>query len=84
MSEMIERVAKAIGDAGSVWISEHIGTGWADIPESIFAVAAIEAMREPTEAMSREGDLTINPHGADSHPGHNHAWRAMIDAALKA
>lgn len=66
MTEMIERVAKAICEAQSLGreSDRHI------------ARVAIEAMRKPTAAMldaCYENDLVMHPH---------RAWAPMIDAAL--
>lgn len=76
MSEMIERVAKAIwGDLG----------GWDDLngdtKETVRkeARAAIAAMREPTEAML---DTTVNPHCVETMEDIRDVWTDMIDAAL--
>jgi len=78
MTDMIERVAQAI---------------FAKDPESLFtihqarvyAIAAIAAMREPTEDM---GSAAVTDH--DNHAYHmssyhcvTEAWRNMIDAALE-
>lgn len=77
MSEMVERVAKAICEAiGDDWNREGVeGLAAAYQP---MAIAAIKAMREPTEAMieasNREWD------GRMSHRSSG-AWQAMIDAA---
>lgn len=69
MSEMVERVAQAIcGD---------------DNPANILTIhrirarAAIEAMREPTEAMVYADTVKEWPSDACA------AWKAMIDEALK-
>jgi hypothetical protein len=83
MSEMIERVAKAINDAGY----GHTG----EMPHSFFeelsprekglllamARAAIEAMREPTYEMLQRGH--------ENNFGYcpTQAWKAMIEEALK-
>jgi hypothetical protein len=75
MSEMIERVAMAIRGA----CDPHV----ADSMCEVAARAAIEAMREPTEAMltcaeRAVGDLqNFGPHEARV------ALTAMIDEALK-
>ena len=87
MSEMIERVAKAIrercaeiehlplvNEADPMYFSEE------------YARAAIEAMREPTRAMQQavENDAVIQC-GLDDCNKHDipdNAWRIMIDAAL--
>ena len=71
MSEMVERVAKALAreydrdpETDNVGLGTQLSTA--------MARAAIAAMREPTEAMLYAGwqeDSSI--------------WRAMIDAALK-
>lgn len=81
MSEMEERIARAIWDA-----QYPEGTSWGDWaehtrrnPESFdgrdtsrqLARAAIEAMREPTEDMLLAGNVP------------EHVWHAMIDEALK-
>jgi len=65
--DMIERVARAIAEQnhGSTWDE------WIDE-----ARAAIEAMREPTEAMINAGDRTDHDVEATM------VWRAMIDEAL--
>lgn len=86
MSEMVERVQRAIGKA--------LGPGMA---KREVAIAAIEAMREPTEAMIQAGRREI-PAEIDQwiEGGRVHArmkpmhecvspagpWQAMIDAAL--
>ena len=77
MSEMIERVAKAI----------HKVTHDDKWPTCNFckdaARAAIEAMRQPTEAMIGAGrDATIN-NDPLAYPDVEDTWPAMIDAALK-
>jgi hypothetical protein len=66
MSEMIERVAKAI-----------VGPCLGD-PEKM-ARAAIEAMREPTVAMERHAMEDVNTYDIWL-PGD--FWRVMIDSAL--
>ena len=74
MSEMVERVAKAIERVNA----ETTGLMFRDLVKEM-AIAAIKAMREPTEAMieasNREWD------GRMSHRSSG-AWQAMIDAAL--
>lgn len=68
MSEMVERVARVLSERHSVDLAMG-AIVWEDM-----ARAAIEAMREPTEAMERKGDesdLSI------------FVWQAMIDEALK-
>lgn len=65
-NDMVERVARAIED-------RLRGKDFLSYEEA--ARAAIEAMREPTDAMADDGYRAIK-HGADA------VWRAMIDAAL--
>lgn len=74
MSEMVERVAKAIIKARTY----RAGTADGDVNAiRLFAEqearAAIEAMREPTQAMLERGD-----HGTSAS-----GWANMIDEALK-
>lgn len=73
---MIERVEAAIERAGMAWKEANGGddVSWADIPTDIFSRAAIEAMREPTEAMMAIASSST-VHMAER-------WRAMIDKAL--
>jgi hypothetical protein len=72
-AEMVERVARAIYMVAPIGVRD-----WVDAPASVredclvCARAAIEAMREPTDAM-------IDAGGAATP---RIAWRAMIDAAL--
>lgn len=88
MSEMVERVAKAICEA----------SGGDDGVYRAEAVAAIEAMRVPTEAMIDGADdafhaalrkhreynerAGISPGAFASSPFSEAIWPAMIDAAL--
>lgn len=87
MSEMTERVAAAI--------RETIGTRHQSLPEGgwdglmkLAAVAAIEAMRKPTNKMidagaGNLGDLDVDfaPH-SETRRGAREAWRDMVSAAL--
>lgn len=79
MSEMIERVARAMAERDSMGATE-------DGPDKPYrhwqsyvpmAEAAIEAMRTPTKDMVEAGDdaCGIYRHAEDT-------WRKMIDAAL--
>lgn len=83
MSEMIDRVAKAISDAGMAWLAENdpkrMTMTWADIPDEVLAKAAIEAMREPTVAMLEmaERRVCVGPRTAKE------IIQAAIDGALK-
>ena len=79
MSEMIERVARALwavsDDSGEPW-------PWNECPEAqkagyrLHARAAVEATREPTEAMMLAACHAGN---ADMEA----SWRAAVDEALK-
>ncbi len=75
MSEMVERVAKALAACdNSDW------RAWVDD-----ARAAIEAMREPTKAQLSGASMAIGPwggHGEAGPPSYERVWREMIDAAL--
>jgi hypothetical protein len=92
MSEMIERVARAICAkmfenpkfyCGLDPIPIAVERGWRDFVGE--ARAAIEAMREPTKAMSARADA-IESRGVDDepiNPDADHAYRAMVDEALR-
>lgn len=87
MREMIEIVALAINKAGMDWLNENdpkrMQFEWADIPDEVFAHAAIEAMRIPTEEMRhRYNDPDVVGYGPDGSD-HDKVWEAGIDAALK-
>lgn len=72
MSEMIKRVAAAIQLRG-------MDRGY-HVPAGVLhhlAAAAIEAMREPTE------DMTKDPVDGHPYPVRVETWQEMIDAALK-
>lgn len=75
MSEMVERVARAI--------EQHLMLSEYRREEARNAArAAIKAMREPTEAM--KADACVPMRVAMSLPEqHADTWREMIDAALK-
>ncbi len=69
-ADMVERVAIAISLADDDGLrAETIASYYRAL-----ARAAIAAMREPTDAMVREG----GPYATSLH-----CWRAMIDAALQ-
>lgn len=76
-TDTIERVARAIHAARPA--TPWDGIAWKDLPDHEKgelrgqAVAAIEAMREPSEEMLRVG---VDRNMADGY------WRLMIDAAL--
>jgi hypothetical protein len=74
---MVERVANAILEA----------TDEAMFPDDAIkcARAAIEAMREPTEAMSKQGNWCGDGFSCSEtwFSGAPNVWQAMIDEALK-
>ena len=75
MSEMVERVARAVA-------AEMDRLGDSLTPQET-ACVAIRAMREPTGAMidaGAESFVSVNPPNITGQP--SAAWRAMIDKAL--
>lgn len=100
-SEMVERVARAIGDMiafpdeprlgvvyrgdTEIYISlrEFLADTWLkDLAEPLFlnaARAAIAALREPSEAMTKAG----NPYAGVASSSSYRTWQAMIDEALR-
>jgi len=91
VSEMIERVAKAIYEEDDPW---HKAWPWPNLNESQgspepyrrIAAAVIKAMREPSEAMidrfvSRALCVSISGEGGWSEYARAQ-WQTMIDAAL--
>ena len=89
MSEMIERVRAAIlGAVGDKVLLDEGGETLIDgyVDATAIARAAIEAMREPTEAMTAEGASCIDFHDLVSDEREideiASSWRAMIDTAL--
>lgn len=93
MSEMVERVARAVYEKIALdpdWddapLTEDQRVAQDDDPSQeacrAIARAAIAAMRDPTEGMclaGQEAKLTID----FGKPPNGGIWRAMIDAALK-
>ena len=77
MSTMIERVVEALTsvrtDREQVWLM-HDDEQW-----RAWALAAIVAMRKPTEAMRLLGEKTLDQHCTCDE---EIVWRTMIDAAL--
>lgn len=76
MTEMIDRVAVAIRETMGTRHHGQPKGGWDGLMK-IAAVAAIEAMREPTSSMSMGAFLALEPESR-----RDDIWRAMIDAAL--
>lgn len=83
MDDMIERVGRALAKAENY--------AYDPIPYDDRARAVIEAMRDPTQAMIKDGDATPTSHSwGQSHLSAENAefamcepiWQAMIDAAL--
>lgn len=86
MTEIVERVARAMvadesGPEGSRLFDIH----WQEFGEAYTKSArvAIEAMREPTEAMQTAGNAVEDPRPATSGPDAVWIWREMVSAALK-
>lgn len=82
MSEMVDRAAAAIETAGMLWKANNGGdsVSWADIPAQVFASAAIESLRKPTENMLFVGS---NEEAGYSRSDLATSWELMIDEALK-
>jgi len=77
MSDMVERVAIALCDK-ALWDGAWLQANETERNEQRYrARAAIEAMREPTEAMVHADTVKEWPSDACA------AWKAMIDEALK-
>jgi hypothetical protein len=87
---MVERVAEKLWRAESLRASDRDRSiPWSEAPDDIrsgwrfMARAAIEAMREPTEAMIRAAFTAPDAHMAsDPKDLQRIEWRAMINAAL--
>lgn len=84
MSEMVERVARAICESEKMNPDDALG-GWIHWQDA--ARAAIEAMREPTEAMLLVRCDPLLRLGDEATPRvmqwRNGFWHGMIDEALK-
>ncbi len=77
MSEMIERVAKAIYDR--TLEDDQLADYGLPMADAITcAKAAIEAMREPTQDMLNAGKAIMTDYDDSLE-----CWQAMIDEALK-
>jgi len=75
MSNMIERVARAIADEGAYILP---GESHQDVDRRV-ARAAVQALREPTDEMVKAG---AHGSGEDSETTALGAWQAMIDSIL--
>jgi hypothetical protein len=77
MNAIVERVAAAIWDA---W-------DWSDDAEledfNAVAVAAITAMREPTEAMVKDKNALAWSYSCAGDDATEGCWQSLIDTALK-
>ncbi|MBX3583570.1 MAG: hypothetical protein KF810_16920 [Rhizobiaceae bacterium] len=85
MSSKLEEIARAMEAAAEKWYQDYIAAhpervAFAHrgiIPPEVRALAAVKAMREPTEAMLWAYEL---PHiGPDEQ---REAWQAMIDSII--
>ena len=77
MNEMVQKVGGAILLADMEWAPKSPQSR-----EETLARAAIEAMREPTEAMIAEVSGGAHFRGGLAASMHRSSWQAMIDAAL--
>ena len=79
--EMVERVARAIRSAAEAVAGQpSFDPRTQTVDERVMARAAIEAMREPTEAMRNAPMPDCFYYGT---PSPLDAWGRMIDAVLK-
>lgn len=78
MSQMVERVARAIADQLNPETKDFPAPTWA----TQAARRAIAAMREPTVAMECV-DVKLPDYGDYDCIPNDDIWRAMIDEALK-
>lgn len=82
MSDMIERVARALRGFEAAWLLE---TGCVNPMGKAYehgkARAAIAALREPSEAMMQAG--CPDPVWHDNEKDFRRHWQAAIDAVLK-
>ncbi len=91
MSEMVERIARAVCDQyPGKCCKEYIQTERCDRPpESAFRIAraAIKAMSEPTEKMLEDSGMVegydIDNWTVDADKAHTEWWQAMLTAALE-
>ena len=86
MTDMVERVARAIGDAyETAGQRGHLRTMRpSEVVLKIVARAAIAAMREPTPGMvTAAGYRNVRTQRDVQEWLEGHDWQAMIDAALK-
>lgn len=82
MSEMVERVAKAIEIAGEKWAENRPFDYWDEAPLEVYARAAIEAMAEPTTEML---DVYWHQTGESKEMrDRTHAYMRRCFAAMKA
>ena len=77
MSEMIERVARALATAEG----ENPNSTWMFYENK--SRAAVEAMREPTEEMKAAFDKDVDDWFDHQIHDDHHLYKCMIDAALK-
>lgn len=57
---LVEKMARAIDAAEVAWCSQHQDKSVADMPDTLKALAALKAMREPSEGMVRAGEAIIS------------------------
>lgn len=80
MSEMVERVKAAIAEKFAPAVDMR--APYVKVMIDLAARAAIEAMREPTDDMKTDGEVTPWNWGCHTCGGPKENWYRMIDAAL--
>lgn len=83
--KLVEKIARAIEAAEIAWCNEH-HISFEQVPREVMALAALKAMREPSEGMVKAGVSEFV--GYDSRfEGEDEAvvriFEAAIDAAIK-
>lgn len=83
---MVERVANGMQEAGDRYIRSGVVNDWRDIPLSVLARAAIEAMRDvdsgsPGILIAGKGALFSCSEDPDLEDARK-CWQAMIDFSL--
>lgn len=85
---LIDTVANAINEAGNDWLRSNPKAGWGDIPDKVFARAALQALLEagPTEAMIAASGCECGLGGDGERTNDEYItrdFRAMLRAALE-
>jgi hypothetical protein len=85
---MVERVAKAINAGGMAWLNENdpkrMSLSWADVPDDVFAKAALSELLTPSTAMLIAGVRAMRVDDLDvTEKELALGWRAMISKAME-